>query len=360
MSRPYNFSAGPGALPEAVLERAAAEMTNYAGSGMSVMEMSHRGKEFLKIAEEAEADLRDLMGIPANYKVLFLQGGAMLQFSAVPLNLAADGDAVDYLSTGYWSDRAVTEAKRFCQVSVVASGEAGKYTDIPARDQWKTYKEAEYFHYCANETIHGVEFHDVPDVGAVPLVCDMSSTILSRPVDVSKFGLIYAGAQKNIGPAGLTVVIVRDDLLDRARKSIPYLLSYKTMAENGSMANTPPTYAWYMAGLVFKWVKEQGGLAAMAERNRAKSSLLYKVIDESGFYSNPVKPECRSWMNVPFVLADSNLEKPFLEEAKAAGLLTLAGHRSVGGMRASLYNAMPIEGVEALTQFMLDFARRHG
>jgi len=360
LSRPYNFSAGPGALPEPVLARAASEMTDYAGSGMSVMEMSHRGKEFIKIAEEAEADLRELMGIPANYKVLFLQGGAMLQFSAVPFNLAQDGDAVDYLKTGYWSDRAITEAKRYCQVSVVASGQPDNYVSIPARDSWKLYNEASYFHYCANETIHGVEFHDVPDVGQVPLICDMSSTILSRPVDVSKFGLIYAGAQKNIGPAGLTVVIVRDDLLERARPNTPYLMNYKTMAENGSMANTPPTYAWYIAGLVFKWLKEQGGLQAMAERNRAKSSLLYKTIDESDFYKNPVNPANRSWMNVPFILPDEKLEKPFLEEAKGHGLLALAGHRSVGGMRASLYNATPLEGVEKLTQFMIDFARRHG
>jgi len=359
MSRPYNFSAGPGALPESVLARAAAEMTNCAGSGMSVMEMSHRGKEFIKIAEEAEADLRELMGIPANYKVLFVQGGGMMQFSSVPLNLAADGDAVDYLKTGYWSDRAITEAKRYCQVNVVASGQPENYVSIPARDSWKTYKEASYFHYCANETIHGVEFHDVPDVGSVPLVCDMSSTILSRPIDVSKFGVIYAGAQKNIGPAGLTVVIVRDDLLERARPNIPYLLDYKTMADNGSMANTPPTYAWYIAGLVFKWIKEQGGLKAMAELNAAKSALLYKVIDESGFYKNPVHADCRSWMNVPFILPDEKLDKPFLEEAKAQGLLALAGHRSVGGMRASLYNATPLEGVEKLTQFMIDFAKRH-
>ena len=287
-------------------------------------------------------------------------GGAMLQFSAVPLNLSAEGARVDYLNTGYWSDRATTEAQRYCQVSLAASGEAGKYTTIPARDQWQLNKDAAYFHYCANETIHRVEFHDIPDVGSVPLVCDMSSTILSRPVDVSKFGLIYAGAQKNIGPAGLTVVIVRDDLLDRARASTPYLLNYKTLADNASMANTPPTYAWYIAGLVFKWVKDQGGLSAMAERNRRKSETLYKAIDSSGFYKNPVDTKCRSRMNVPFTVADANLEKPFLEEAKKAGLLTLAGHRSVGGMRASLYNAMPQEGVDKLTEFMADFAKRNG
>jgi len=359
MNRPFNFSAGPAVLPQAVLERASAEMSDYAGSGMSVMEMSHRGKEFIKIAEEAEADFRELLAIPTNYKVLFLQGGAMLQFSAIPLNLCSDGAEVDYLTTGYWSDRAVTEAKRHCRVSLVASGEADKFTTIPRCSQWQLNDKAAYFHYCANETIHGVEFPDIPDVGAVPLVCDMSSTILSRPVDVSKFGLIYAGAQKNIGPAGLTVVIVRDDLLDRARPNIPYLLNYKILADNASMANTPPTYAWYIAGLVFKWVKEQGGLSAMAKLNQRKSQMLYKAIDESGFYKNPVEHNCRSWMNVPFTAPDERLEKLFLEEAKKAGLLTLAGHRSVGGMRASLYNAMPVEGVTKLTEFMADFARRN-
>ncbi len=359
-ARPYNFSAGPAVLPEAVLERAASEMSDFGGCGMSVMEMSHRGKEFIKIAEEAEADLRQLMGIPANYKVLFLQGGAMLQFSAIPLKLSAEGAAVDYLNTGYWSERSTTEAKRLAKVTVVASGESNKYTAIPDRGSWQLNADAAYFHFCANETIHGVEFHQTPDVGSVPLVCDMSSTILSRPVDVSKYGLIYAGAQKNIGPAGLTVVIVRDDLLDRARPATPYLLNYKTLAENGSMANTPPTYAWYIAGLVFKWVKEQGGLKAMAERNQRKSQALYEAIDRSNFYKNPVAPADRSWMNVPFTMADANLEKPFLDEAKKHGLLTLAGHRSVGGMRASLYNAMPEEGVKALTEFMADFARRNG
>jgi phosphoserine aminotransferase len=358
MIRPFNFSAGPAVLPEAVLEQAGAEISDYAGSGMSVMEISHRSKEFLDIADRAEADLRELLAIPANYKVLFLQGGAMLQFSAIPLNLSGEGDSVDYLNTGYWSDRATTEARRHCQVNLVASGEAGKFTAIPPASQWQLNKDAAYFHYCANETIHGVEFHDIPDAGNVPLVCDMSSTILSRPVDVSKFGLIYAGAQKNIGPAGLTVVIVRDDLLHRARASTPYLLNYKVMADNASMANTPPTYSWYIAGLVFKWIKEQGGLSVMAERNQRKSQILYKAIDNSGFYKNPVETSCRSWMNVPFTMPDENLEKLFLEEAKKAGLLTLAGHRSVGGMRASLYNAMPEEGVLKLTEFMADFARR--
>ena len=357
--RPYNFSAGPAVLPEAVLERAANEMTDYKGSGMSVMEMSHRGKEFIKIAEEAEADLRELLAIPANYKVLFLQGGAMLQFSAIPLNLSAEGAKVDYLNTGYWSEKATAEAKRYCQVSLTATGEGNKYTAVPEQSQWQLNKDAAYFHYCANETIHGVEFHNVPDVGNVPLVCDMSSTILSRPVDVSKFGLIYAGAQKNIGQAGLTVVIVRDDLLDRARATTPGILSYKLQAENASMANTPPTYAWYVAGLVFKWIKEQGGLSAMAERNQRKSALLYKTIDQSGFYKNPVAADNRSWMNVPFTAPTEALEKTFLEEAKKQGLLTLAGHRSVGGMRASLYNAMPEEGVVTLSQFMTDFARRN-
>jgi phosphoserine aminotransferase len=359
MTRPFNFSAGPAVLPEAVLERAASEMSDFAGSGMSVMEMSHRGKEFIKIAEEAEADLRELLAIPPNYKVLFLQGGGMQQFSAIPLNLSAEGAGVDYLNTGYWSDRATTEARRYCPVNIVATGEAGKFTDIPPQSGWQLNKDAAYFHYCANETIHGVEFQSTPEVGSVPLVCDMSSTILSRPVDVSKFGLIYAGAQKNIGQAGLTVVIVRDDLLDRARATTPYLLNYKTQADNASMANTPPTYAWYIAGLVFKWVKEQGGLKAMAERNQRKSQALYKAIDDSAFYKNHVHTRCRSWMNVPFTVPDASLEKPFLEESKKHGLLTLAGHRSVGGMRASLYNAMPEAGVKKLTEFMADFAQRN-
>ena len=362
-TRPYNFSAGPAVLPESVLERAAAEMLDFAGSGMSIMEMSHRAKEYVQVAEEAEADFRELMGVPANYKVLFVQGGATTQFSAVPLNLSAsENSVIDYLDTGFWSDRAIVEAKRLGKVNLVASGKDGKYTSVPPQSEWKLSKDASYFHYCANETIHGVEIQGAPDLGdnSVPIVCDMSSTIMSRPIDVSKYGVIYAGAQKNIGPAGLTVVIVREDLVGKARANCPYLLEYKTMADAASMPNTPPTYAWYIAGLVFKWLKEQGGLAAMAERNQRKSALLYDAIDNSGFYKNPVDKQYRSWMNVPFTVADTNLEKPFLEEAKKVGLLTLAGHRSVGGMRASLYNAMPEEGVKKLIEFMAEFARKHG
>ncbi len=345
-------------LPEAVLEQAKAEMLDWRGSGMSVMEMSHRGKEFVAIAEQAEADLRELLAIPANYKVLFLQGGASSQFAAIPLNLLRGKTKADYLNTGMWSKKAISEAKKFAQVNVVASSEAVNFTTVPARETWKCDAEAAYLHYTPNETIGGVELHTVPDVD-VPLVADFSSTLLSRPVDVSRFGLIYAGAQKNIGPAGLTLVIVREDLLGQTVAGTPTMLDYAVMAKEGSMYNTPPTYAWYIAGLVFQWMKAQGGLSAIAARNQAKAGLLYKAIDESGFYRNPVDPAYRSWMNVPFTLPDAALDKPFLAEAKAAGLVTLAGHRSVGGMRASIYNAMPLEGVQALVDFMADFQKRH-
>jgi len=360
MPRPYNFSAGPAVLPEAVLEQAKAELLDWRGSGMSVMEMSHRGKEFIAIAEQAEADLRTLLGIPANYKVLFLQGGATGQFAAVPLNLLRGNSKADYLNTGNWSKKAIGEAKRHCQVNVVASSEDSRFSTIPPRASWNCDPDAAYFHYTPNETIGGVEFHEIPDVGDVPLVADMSSTILSRPLDVSRFGVIYAGAQKNIGPAGLTIVIVREDLMGAAHPLTPSVLDYKNQADNDSMSNTPPTYAWYIAGLVFKWLLEQGGLNAMGERNQRKAQLLYDAIDNSGYYKNPVDPNCRSWMNVPFTLPDANLDKTFLAEAKEAGLLTLAGHRSVGGMRASIYNAMPEAGVRALVDFMADFQRRHG
>jgi phosphoserine aminotransferase len=358
MPRPYNFSAGPAQLPEAVLEQAKAEMLDWRGSGMSVMEMSHRGKEFVAIAEQAEADLRELLAIPANYKVLFLQGGASSQFAAIPLNLLRGKTKADYLNTGMWSKKAISEAKKFAQVNVVASSEAVNFTTVPARETWKCDAEAAYLHYTPNETIGGVELHTVPDMD-VPLVADFSSTLLSRPVDVSRFGLIYAGAQKNIGPAGLTLVIVREDLLGQTVAGTPTMLDYAVMAKEGSMYNTPPTYAWYIAGLVFQWLKAQGGLSAIAARNQAKAGLLYKAIDESGFYKNPVDPAYRSWMNVPFTLPDAALDKPFLAEAKAAELVTLAGHRSVGGMRASIYNAMPLEGVQALVDFMADFQKRH-
>jgi phosphoserine aminotransferase len=357
--RVFNFAPGPAALPLAVLEQVRDELTDWHGSGMSVMEISHRSKAFIEVAAKAEQDLRDLLAVPSHYKMLFLQGGATGQFSAIPMNLAAVGSTVDYVNTGAWSKKALGEAKRYCQVNVVADAAASNYSTVPPESEWKLTRGAAYLHYTPNETIGGVEFPFVPRVDA-PLVADMSSTILSRPIEVERFGLIYAGAQKNIGPSGLVVVIVREDLLGRARADTPMVWDYKSMAADGSMLNTPPTFAWYFAGLVFKWLKAQGGLAAMAERNSAKAQLLYGTIDDSGFYRNPVDRACRSWMNVPFLLADSKFEKPFLAEAEAAGLTNLAGHRSVGGLRASIYNAMPIEGVRALTEFMREFARRHG
>ncbi len=360
MSRVYNFSAGPAMLPEEVLRRAREEMLDWHGSGMSVMEMSHRGKEFMSIARQAEADLRELMGIPENYRVLFLQGGASLQFAMVPLNLMRGPGKADYVLTGSWSKKALAEGKRFGAVSIAASTEESGFTAVPPQETWALDPEAAYVHYTPNETIQGVEFHWIPDTGDVPLVADMSSTILSRPIDVSRFGVIYAGAQKNAGPAGLTLVIVREDLIGHAQAGTPTLLDYATHAEADSMYNTPPTYAWYIAGLVFQWIKEQGGLAAMGERNKRKADKLYAAIDASDFYANPVDPAARSWMNVPFTLADPTLDPVFLEEAAAEGLVTLKGHRSVGGMRASIYNAMPEEGVDALVQFMAEFERRHG
>jgi phosphoserine aminotransferase len=347
-------------LPLEVLEQVRNELIDWRASGMSVMEVSHRGKAFIAVAQEAEADLRELLAIPSSYKVLFLQGGATGQFSAVPMNLAAPSASVDYLVTGSWSKKATSEAKRFCKVNVVADEAASNYSIVPDPARLRFTPDAAFVHYTPNETIGGVEFPYVPDAGRVPLVADMSSTILSRPIDVSRFGLIYAGAQKNIGPSGICVVIVREDLIGRARPGTPAVWDYKAMADEGSMLNTPPTFAWYFAGLVFKWLKRQGGLAAMAELNRAKAALLYRAIDESGFYANPVAKHCRSWMNVPFTIPDPELEKTFLAEAAAAGLTNLAGHRSVGGMRASIYNAMPMAGVEALVEFMRHFQRRHG
>ena len=361
MSRIYNFSAGPAVLPEAVLEQAAAEMLDWHGSGMSVMEMSHRGKQFIQIAAEAEQDLRELMQVPAHYKVLFLQGGATGQFAAVPMNLLRGKGAADYVVTGSWSKKAVGEAKKYCQANIAASGESRNDMGIPPQSEWKLSKDAAYVHYTPNETISGVEFHWVPDTGDVPLVADMSSTILSRPVDVSKFGLIYAGAQKNIGPSGITVVIVREDLLGQVLPQTPMVWDYAQQAENDSMLNTPPCYAWYICGLVFKQLKANGGLQAMAETNQRKAGKLYGYIDGSGgFYRNPVEKDARSWMNIPFVLPDEKLNEAFLKESKQAGLEQLKGHRSVGGMRASIYNAMPEAGVDALISFMQDFARRNG
>lgn len=357
--RVFNFAPGPAALPLEVLEQARDELTDWRGSGMSVMEISHRSKAFLGVAAEAEADLRELLAIPGEYKVLFMQGGATGQFAAIPMNLARTDASADYVNTGSWSKKALGEARHYCNVNVAADGAASHYTKVPARHEWKLTPGAAYLHYTPNETIGGVEFPFVPQVDA-PLVADMSSTILSRPIDVSRFGLIYAGAQKNIGPSGLCVVIVREELLGHAREGTPSVWDFKAVADEGSMLNTPPTFAWYLSGLVFKWLKRQGGLAAMAERNRAKAELLYSTIDNSEFYSNPVDPACRSWMNVPFVLAKPALDKTFITEAGQAGMTNLAGHRSVGGMRASLYNATSIEAVTALTDFMREFARRHG
>jgi phosphoserine aminotransferase len=357
--RVYNFSAGPAALPLQVLEQARDELLDWQ-DGASVMEISHRSRPFVAVAERAESDLRELLAIPSGYCVLFMQGGATAQFSAVPLNLATAGATADYVNTGHWSERAIKEARRFVKLGIAADEAASTYTTVPAPGSLRHSPRAAYLHYTPNETIGGVEFPYVPDAGGVPLVADMSSTILSRPLDVGRFGLIYAGAQKNIGPSGITVVIVRDELLGRARKGTPAVFDYRAVADAGSMLNTPPTFAWYFAGLVFQWLKREGGLETMAKRNRAKAGMLYAAIDGSPFYSNPVAKECRSWMNVPFRLAKPELEKPFLAEAEAAGLVHLAGHRAVGGMRASLYNAMPLEGVAALVDFMRDFERRNG
>lgn len=353
----FNFSAGPATLPEPVLRQAADEMLDWHGSGQSVMEMSHRGKEYMSIHEQAEADLRELLRIPANYKVLFLQGGATLQFAMIPMNLLRGRDSADYVHTGQWSKKAIAEAKRQARVNVVASAEDRNFTYVPAFDTWQRDPDAAYLHLCVNETIGGVECFDVPDTGDVPLVADMSSTLLSREIDVSRFGLIYAGAQKNIGPAGLTIVIVRDDLIGHAPDSLSPMLDFKAHAEADSMLNTPPTYAVYTAGLVFKWLKSLGGVAGIESVNREKAEALYAAIDGSPFYSNPVAPQNRSRMNVPFTLADASRDEAFLAGAKSAGLLQLKGHRSVGGMRASIYNAMPMEGVQALIGYMREFER---
>ena len=360
MSRVFNFSAGPAMLPEDVLKQAQSEMTDWQGSGMSVMEMSHRGKEFMSIADKAAADLREIMAVPDSHEILFLQGGASSQFAMAPMNLLRGKSSADYINTGAWSKKAIAEAKRYCDVNVAASSEADKFSSAPAQNELKLNADAAYVHYTPNETIGGVEFSYIPDTGDVPLVADMSSTILSRPIDVSKFGVIYAGAQKNIGPAGLTVVIVRKDLMGQTVDGTPSMLNYEIQAKAGSMYNTPPTYGWYLAGLVFAWIKDKGGLAAMEEINKRKSDKLYAAIDGSDFYNNPVKRDCRSWMNVPFTLADAELDSVFLEEAKKERLMTLKGHRSVGGMRASIYNAMPEAGVDALVAFMADFEKRNG
>lgn len=360
MARVFNFSAGPAMLPKVVIERAQAEMLDWNGSGMSVMEMSHRGKEYVSIAEKAEADLRELLSIPENYKVLFLQGGASSQFAMVPMNLMSpngEGKA-DYIVTGSWGKKAVAEGKRYGSLNVM---QEEKFIRAPSQDELNLSADADYVHYTPNETIEGVEFPYVPSTGPAPLVADMSSNILSRPIDVSQYGIIYFGAQKNVGPAGLTLAIVREDLIDETLPGTPTMFAYKTHADNDSMYNTPPTYAWYLAGLVFDWLKNDiGGLDKMAEINERKAKKLYAAIDGSDFYANPVVPECRSLMNVPFTLANADLDSVFLEEAKKEGLTTLKGHRSVGGMRASIYNAMPEAGVDALVAFMAEFEKRHG
>lgn len=356
MSRVYNFSAGPAMLPEAVLQKASDEMTQWQDQGMSVMEMSHRGKAFMSIAQKAEQHLRELMAIPENYKVLFLQGGASLQFAMIPMNLLGNKKTADYINSGMWSKKAIAEAKRFCAVNIAASSEDSGFTTIPDFAQWKLNPDTAYVHYTPNETIGGVEFDYIPDTKGVPLIADMSSTILSRPIDVSKFAMIYAGAQKNIGPAGLTVVIIREDLIQDVDSSVPAMLSYKTHADADSMYNTPPTYSWYLAGLVFEWLLDNGGLSAMAEINQRKSNKLYQLIDANPFYQNPVEPRYRSWMNVPFTLANADLDAEFIKQAGLQGLQTLKGHRSVGGMRASIYNAMPESGIDTLVEFMQSFA----
>lgn len=365
MSRVINFSAGPAALPESVLRRAAEEMLDWHGTGVSVMEMSHRSAAFQSIYTQAEADFRELLGVPSNYRILFMQGGAIAENAIIPLNLLGDKRVADYLVTGSWSVKSQKEARKFAEVNIVASSEASGFTTIPAMDTWQLSADPAYLFLCSNETIGGVEFAFDPDLGQLgradlPLVADVSSNILSRPMDVSRYGLIFGGAQKNIGPAGLTFVIVRDDLLGKAHQDCPSAFDYKLVADNESMYNTPPTYAIYIAGLVFQWLRAQGGLEAMAERNAAKANLLYTTIDTSGFYENRIDPACRSRMNVPFLLKDEALNSVFLEESAAAGLVQLKGHKSVGGMRASIYNAMPMSGVEALVEFMRDFEQRKG
>ncbi len=360
MTRVFNFSPGPATLPEPVLRKAAEEMLDWHGSGMSVMEMSHRGKEFISIHAEAESLLRELLGVPANYKVLFMQGGAIGENAIVPMNLIGKSGKADYVNTGDWSKKSIKEAKTYGKVNIAASGEASHFTAIPKQGDWKLDPEASYVHICSNETIGGVEYHWTPDTGAVPLVADMSSNILSRPVDISKYGLIYAGAQKNMGPSGVTVVIVRDDLLGHPLPICPSAFNYQLQAENDSMYNTPPPYAIYIAGLVCKYILEQGGLKAMEAHNRAKAAILYDHLDGSKFFRNPVAKEDRSLMNVPFKLRDESLDEAFLKGAQARGMIQLKGHRSVGGMRASIYNAMPVEGVKALVAYMKEFEASHG
>ena len=359
-SRIFNFGAGPATMPVEVLEKAKWELVNWHEAGMSVMEMSHRGKEFTKIAAEAEADLRKLASIPTSYKVLFLQGGATMQFAGVPMNLLRGKKVIDVVNTGEWSKKVIAEGKKFAEVNVVASSEDRNFTYVPRPNSWKRSADAAYLHICSNETIGGVEYHFTPDTGETPLVADMSSHILSRPLDVTRYGLIYAGAQKNIGPAGLVVIIVREDLLGGAMKETPDVINYAIQAKNESMLNTPPTFSLYLAGLTFKWLLERGGLGGIEQVNIRKAGILYDYLDSQDFYSNPVAKEDRSRMNVPFKLRDESLDAQFLAQAEARGLSQLKGHRSVGGMRASIYNAMPVEGVEALVAFMEEFRKKHG
>jgi phosphoserine aminotransferase len=360
MSRVFNFSPGPAALPEAVLRQAAEEMLDWHGTGLSVMEMSHRGKEFMGIHAQAQADLRELLGIPANYKTLFLQGGGIGENAIVPMNLLRGRASADHIHTGIWTGKSIAEGRKYGAVNIAASAEANGFTAIPERSTWQLDPKAAYVHICGNETIGGLEYHSIPDTGDVPLVADLSSTILSRPLDVSKFGAIYAGAQKNIGPSGLTLVIVREDLLGQAMPITPTPFDYTVQAKNDSMINTPPTYAIYIAGLVFQWLKAQGGLSAMAEKNRIKAELLYGTLDASGFYKTSVVARDRSRMNVPFRLADESLNDEFLKGAKDNGMVALKGHSSVGGMRASIYNAVGIEAVQTLVTYMKDFEARRG
>ncbi len=363
----YNFAAGPAVLPKEVLQQAAAEMLDWHGSGMSVMEMSHRGKEFISIYEAAERDLRELLGVPANYRILFMQGGALAQNAIVPLNLIGRKQqpaVVDFINTGSWSAKSIKEARKYCTVNIAATAELNRFSAIPVRDSWQLSKDPAYVHICTNETIDGIEYHFVPEIAAetgnAPLVADMSSNILSRVIDVSKYGVIYGGAQKNIGPAGLTIVMVRDDLIGHALPVCPSAFDWKLVADNDSMYNTPPTYSIYIAGLVFQWLKRQGGVAAMEQANIAKAELLYRTLDASDFYATRIAKDCRSRMNVPFFLRDESLNDAFLAGARDRKLLQLKGHKSVGGMRASIYNAMPIEGVQALVDYLKDFEKKHG
>ncbi|MDP4299967.1 3-phosphoserine/phosphohydroxythreonine transaminase [Leptothrix discophora] len=361
MTRVHNFSSGPAVLPESVLRQAAEEMLDWHGSGMSVMEMSHRGPQFMTILDEAQSLFRELLGVPDDYRTLFLQGGAIGEMAIVPMNLLGSKTSIDFVNTGTWSSKAMSEASRYARINEVASSATTKFDHIPAFETWKLDPDAAYVHICSNETIGGVEYHWTPDSGDVPLVADVSSNILSAPLDVTKFGLLYGGAQKNVGPAGLTLVVVRNDLLGHALPITPCAFDFAQQSDNGSMLNTPPTYAIYIAGLVFRWLKEQGGLVAIEAQNRRKAAMLYDTIDASGgFYVNPVALPDRSRMNVPFRLPDARLDAPFLAEAEALGMVQLKGHRSVGGMRASIYNAMPVAGVQCLVDHMKDFARRHG